>query len=188
MKNNELLSEYVIEELKDYIKNPKGYVVLSGEPGRGKSHVALYIYHCITPFVLPQFNHDIAWFVRQTDLNKQFTEAHEQYGSVNYLLEKSYETKLLVLDDLGTRTPSEAFMDFLYAIFDYRCEHRKTHGTIITTNLGSTEIKKNFGSAILSRIGSGRNYKVIGPDRRIEDKDSMARFCEKHGIEIPDKR
>jgi DNA replication protein DnaC len=169
MSTKKLLSEEIIIDLQEYAKNPQGFVILQGKNGRGKTHAALTIYQQNTPYVLPERDWDKAWFVNQSDLNMLFTEAHEIYGHVTNLLRQAYATRLLILDDLGTRTPSEAFKDFLYAIIDQRYKERESKGTIITTNLDSTRLRKDFSDAIFSRIACGRNYVVIGEDRRFTD-------------------
>jgi DNA replication protein DnaC len=169
METKKLLSEQVLEDLKEYALKPQGFVILQGLNGRGKSYAAMKIYQQNTPYVLPQRDHDLAWFVNQADLNMLFTEAHEIYGHTMGLLRQAYNTKLLVLDDLGTRVPSDAFKDFIYAVIDKRYSERHLKGTIITTNLDSTQIRKHFSDAIFSRMASGKNYVVLGEDRRFKD-------------------
>ncbi len=169
MATKQLLSEQVIEDLKEFVKNPQGFILLVGKNGRGKSYAAMRIYEQLTPYKLPFHDHDLAWFVNQADLNIMFAESNEIYGSSMSLLKQAYKSKLLVIDDLGTRPPSPAFMDFLYAVVDYRWNRRTETATIITTNLDSSRIRKDFGDAIFSRIASGQNYVVIGEDRRFTD-------------------
>ncbi len=79
------------------------------------------------------------------------------------------QTKLLVLDDLGTKTPSDTFGDFLYGLIDHRWNFKSTLGTIITTNMNGKITRERFGDAILSRIASGINIRFEGEDRRILD-------------------
>lgn len=169
MTTKKLLSEEVIKDLKDFVLNPQGFVLMVGKNGRGKSYAAMRIYEQLTPHKLPNHDHDLAWFVNQADLNMLFSEANEIYGHPMSLLKQAYNSRLLVIDDLGTRIPSLAFMDFLYAVIDKRWNERERKGTIITTNLDSTRIRKDFSDAIFSRIASGRNYVVIGDDRRFAD-------------------
>lgn len=169
MATKKLLSEEVILDLEDFAKKPQGFVILQGLNGRGKSYAAMAIYQRNTPFKFPAYNNDLAWFINQADLNMRYSEANEIYGHAISLLKQAQSSKLLVLDDLGTRTPSPAFGDFLYALIDKRWNDRAVLGTIITTNLDSTKLRKDFGDAIFSRIASGRNYVVTGPDRRFED-------------------
>jgi DNA replication protein DnaC len=79
------------------------------------------------------------------------------------------KTKLLVIDDLGTKAPSPAFGDFLYSIIDYRWNRRDTLGTIITTNMTGKITRERFGDAIISRIASGIVIRFDDEDRRIVD-------------------
>lgn len=169
MATKKLLSEEVIIDLQEYAKNPQGFVMLVGKNGRGKSYAAMRIYEQNTPYQLPQRDHDRAWFINQADLNMLYSEANEVYGHAINILRQAQNAKLLILDDLGTRTPSPAFADFLYALIDHRWNERASKGTIITTNLDSTKIRKDFGDAIFSRIASGQNYVVVGEDRRFSD-------------------
>lgn len=164
-----LSSEKVIEDLKSFVCNPYGFVILCGKNGRGKTHAASKVYEKLTPFKLPAYDLDCAWFINQADLNMLYAEAIDLYGHARGLLLQAYNTKLLVIDDLGTRVPSAAFGDFIYAIIDKRWNDRHSKGTIITTNLDSTRIRKDFGDASLSRMASGRNYTVIGNDRRLTE-------------------
>src|SRR5688500_13811602 len=162
MATKQLLSEQVIEDLQDYINKPYGFVLLTGKNGRGKSYTAMHVYSKLTPYKLPARDYDIAWFINQADLNMLFSDANEKYGSAIGLAKQLCATRFLVIDDLGTRTPTPAFMDFLYAVIDKRWNERDKKGTMITTNLGSAAIRLDFGDAIGSRILSGRNYVVIG--------------------------
>jgi len=169
MVTKQMLSEEAIIDLEDYMKNPQGFVLLVGKNGRGKSYIAMRIYERLATFKLPARDHDQAWFINQADLNIVFADSIEIYGSSMALLKQLYVTRFLVIDDLGTRAPSPAFMDFLYAVVDKRWNERDSLATLITTNLDSSRIRKDFGDAIFSRIASGRNYVITGEDRRFTD-------------------
>lgn len=158
--------EDIITALKEYAKNPNGFLLLAGKNGSGKSFAAECIYQTQTRFVLPKHDHDSAFFISQSELNIEWSNQNADYGNTKSILTKCCSTKLFVLDDLGTRTPSDAFMDFLYAIIDKRWKLRDSHGTIITTNLNAELVGKLFGSAILSRISSGVCLRIDGEDRR----------------------
>lgn len=169
MVTKHLLSEEVIIDLQDFVKMPYGFVVFVGKNGRGKSHAAMNIYHALAYYKLPAHDHDQAWFINQAELNMQFAEMSQELGHIIPLLKQCQKCKLLILDDLGTRKPSDSFMDFLYAIVDHRWHNRENLGTIITTNLDSPGLRKYFGDAIFSRIASGRNYVFTGEDRRFTE-------------------
>ncbi len=169
MVTKTLLSEQLIEDLQDFILQPRGFILLVGKNGRGKSYAAMKVYEALSSYKLPDRDYDQAWFINQADLNMVFSEYIELYGNAMNLLRQVYKCKLFIIDDLGTRAPSPAFMDFLYAVIDKRWNERETLATIITTNLDSSRIRRDFGDAIFSRIASGKNYVVIGEDRRFTD-------------------
>lgn len=168
MNTKDILSEQVITELREYIIKPHGFVIFFGKNGRGKSYAAMKIYERMTPYKLPSKDDDFAIFINQATLNMKYSEEIAEYGYSLKLMDKMIKTKFLVLDDLGTRVPTAAFGDFLYAIIDARSVARYSCGTIITTNLDASRLRKDFGDAIFSRIGSGKVYNFIGPDRRFE--------------------
>jgi DNA replication protein DnaC len=150
--------------LYEYGKSPAGFLLLAGKNGSGKSFAAEAIYNMNTSFRLPSKDDEQAIFITQADLNIEWT----QYQGDNlYLSQKYKNTKLLVIDDLGTRKPSDAFMDFLYAVVDHRWRNRDTKGTIITTNLTSNDVRALFGDALLSRIASGIVRRWDHKDRRM---------------------
>ena len=107
--------------------------------------------------------------INQSMLTLKFQEFTEKYGDSNYLLKSMLYPKLLVLDDIGTRKPSDAFMDFLYAVVDYRYENREKCGTIVTTNLNAATMRQSFGDAFVSRAASGKIFRFEGKDRRINE-------------------
>ena len=155
----------IIHKVVNFIKNPQGYFLLSGTNGTGKTYLAKTIYEKLSHFKLPDFDDEESMFFTQANLNIKWNAQMTKYSDTTYFLNLLLKTKLLILDDLGTRTPSDPFMDFLYNVFDDRYNN-KNIGTVITTNLSSDDIKKKFGSAILSRIASGINIRIDGKDRR----------------------
>jgi len=157
-----------MEKIRAFAKNPKGFLLLAGANGTGKSYVAEAIYNLHTHYKLPYYDMDQAFFISQADLNERWLDSKNEGGSKE-LSDRLKQTKLLVLDDLGTKTPSEAFADFLYALIDFRWRSRDTHGTIITTNMTGKITRDKFGDPILSRIASGIQIRFEGEDRRIID-------------------
>lgn len=157
---NEKPAEYM-RHVKEFVANPVGLFLIAGTNGNGKSFTARAIYeNFYDPLMCKQF-----W--NQANLNMKFTQTHNEYGDTDYLLNEIIKAPLLVLDDIGTRKPSDAFMDFLYWIADQRYENRDTQGTIVTTNLNADAMTQVMGSAFTSRVASGRCVRHDGPDRRI---------------------
>lgn len=149
-----------MKAINDFVSKPKGFLLLSGKNGNGKTFSAKAIYEA---FWNPQT--DNKWW-NQADLNMKYQDVMATYRSSNYLLQTILEAPLLVLDDIGTRKPSDSFMDFLYVISDKRYNARHKCGTIITTNLNASSMREMFGDAFVSRVASGVCVRHDGPDRR----------------------
>lgn len=171
MKINELDQP---DDLKRYLNafaaSPRGFLMLSGDNGLGKSFCALAAYNAFSPYKLPAYDHDIAWLITQANLNVLWQKFNIDGHSTLSLLDNMVKTKMLILDDLGTRRPTEAFADFLYAIVDGRYCNRFDRGTIITTNKTIEKLRDYLGDAIVSRIASGKCFKFEGEDRRFNPK------------------
>ena len=116
-----------LTEIKDFLVkfalNPSGMVLLAGMNGTGKSYAARAVYSDFNP-PMSTMEFDDKIFTSQASLNIKWQEVINKYGTTLYLLKNLCYPKLLILDDIGTRAPSEAFLDFLYAIIDYRYENR----------------------------------------------------------------
>lgn len=149
-----------MQAIKDFVAYPKGFLLIAGKNGNGKSFSARAIYdHFYHP-------HNDNQFWNQAHLNMKWLEIYSEYGNTSYFLSQILKADLLVLDDIGTRKPSDAFMDFLYWIADQRYEKRREVGTIITTNLNSQAMREVMGDAFVSRVASGICIRHDGPDRR----------------------
>ena len=78
---------------------------------------------------------------------KERFESEEEAGGTRRLL----EAELLILDDLGTEAPSRATSSAIYRLINYRVAV-KGLPTIISTNLSSRQLEKNYDSAVVSRL------------------------------------
>ncbi len=153
-------SEEFMEAVHKFVACPRGYFLIAGKNGNGKSFTAQAI---MDHFSHPTLNHQ---FWNQTNLKHRWQKDFNEYGDTSYLLEEILKAPLLVLDDIGTRTPSPALMDFLYWIADRRYENRDKQATILTTNMNSDTMRKELGDAFVSRVSSGICIRWDGPDRR----------------------
>ena len=154
-----------MKAIEGFYQFPYGFFLMAGTNGTGKSFTAEVIYQKHSSFRLPQYDHDESWFITQADLNEIWLQSKGETFELSQGLKK---TKLLVLDDLGTRMPSSAFLDFLYALLDFRWRNRMTLGTIITTNMNSEKMREYFGDAIVSRVASDQVIRIDGLDRRFK--------------------
>ena len=147
-------------KLTQYALVPKGYLLLVGPNGTGRTYAAKAILHH-----QKLYDSDDYQFITQSELNSQWKHQLAEWKDDLYLLDQYKRYKFLILDDIGTRIPSPAFGDFIYAIIDKRCNNYQS--TVITTNLNSSQMRERFGDAITSRVASGMVIRFKGKDRRI---------------------
>jgi DNA replication protein DnaC len=147
-----------MQALKDFVARPRGYLLLAGKNGNGKSFSARAIFE--------HFSHIDNHFWNLVDLKAKWLSDYNKYSDTSHLLGEILRAPLLVLDDVGTSKPTDAFMDFLYCISDKRYENQQNLGTIITTNLDIESMRKIMGDAFVSRVASGICVRNDEPDRR----------------------
>ncbi len=153
------------EQIKQFALNPKGFMILTGKNGTHKTTIALKCYYRVTPYRLPSRDDDKAIFITQAELHARWKK---DFSLEEELIDEMSHTKLFVLDDLGIRSPTDAFNEFLYAIVDRRWREREEKGTIITTNLNAREISERYGKPFFSRVASGIIITMEGEDERLK--------------------
>ncbi len=149
-----------IESLKKFCETFRGFLLLAGSAGTGKSYASV----CCMRKLLEKTQKSCR-FVNVADLYVQWLYLKKSGETELNLLEKFGSCDLLVLDDLGTRTPTESFLDFLYILLNQRCSKLST-GTIVSTNLNQQELGQKVGEQLLSRLMSGIIIKFSGNDKR----------------------
>ena len=166
---------YELDQPKEWVNkfiafsgNPRGFILMAGKNGTGKTTVATSIYDNMK-FVNRNPQIDDKLFFTQVDLFMKWTKDLKQWGETTYLYERLITTQLLVLDDIGTRSPSEAFKDFIYAVIEKRERHKDELGTILTTNLNAIQMREMFGDAIVSRVASSQVFRFEGNERRFHE-------------------
>lgn len=147
-----------------FAMKPRGFLLFAGKNGTGKTYSSEAIYDSV---IVPIIEEKL--FFTQVDLFMKWQKDMREWGEVSYTHQRLVEARLLVLDDIGTRMPSEAFKDFLYAVIEKRERWKDDVGTIITTNLNSTQMREMFGDAIVSRVASGQVFRFEGKDRRFQE-------------------
>ncbi|VDG31462.1 DNA replication protein [Lactobacillus plantarum] [Lactiplantibacillus mudanjiangensis] len=161
---------------KDYLSPKAKYnTILTGLPGRGKSHLALAMLKAVNQHSQVPMS---CLFVSVNKLMRlirsSFDYPDSKYTEAN-MIELCVNADLLVLDDLGseasfkqdTSEASEFVQRVLFGILDDR------NRTIITTNLKSEQLAKIYNPKLLSRMYKGINGHIIKfteetPDKREE--------------------
>jgi DNA replication protein DnaC len=148
------------ELMSHYARNPSGNLLFCGNSGSGKTYAACAI------LMEYKANKGLsARFVNASDLYLQWRDAVGLHNEKE-LSHRFTCVELLVLDDLGIRSPTDAFLDFIYSIVNTR--YNEMGGTIFTTNLNSVKMLEKFGESLTSRIICGKIIRIYGKDKRIE--------------------
>lgn len=156
----------------DFAKNPEGWLVLMGETGCGKTHLAAaivnYRYEAGKPalfVVVPEFLDHL-----------RSTFSPESKVSYDDVFESVKTAPLLVLDDFGEQSTTPWAREKLYQMLNYRYNSRLP--TVVTTRLSFDEILGEVDPAISSRLVDGQNsqpWQIMAPDYRGDRRASKKR-------------
>jgi DNA replication protein DnaC len=150
----------LLDFLESFGKKPYGFLTFFGNMGSGKTFASCALLESY------RANGGLTGrFLNLADLYANWKEAVAGNVSERTVVAPFADSELLILDDFGTRAPSEPFLDLLYLMIEKRSLSPRV-GTVITTNLSNEELKKVYGARILSRIGAGIPIKFTGNDRR----------------------
>jgi len=147
------------ELAKEFAENPKGWLILFGGYGCGKTHLAA----AIANYRLSQGKP--ALFVVVPDLLDHLRATFSPTSEVTYdeRFEEVRTAPLLILDDLGTQSATPWAQEKLYQILNYR--YNAQLPTVITTNRELEEIdarlRSRFNDRDLCQI-----YTILAPDFR----------------------
>lgn len=126
-----------------YAKSPKGWLLLKGGYGCGKTHLAA----AIANYRLE--NGHAVLFVNTPDLLDHLRAAFAPNAATGYdeRFDQVRNAPLLILDDLGTQSNSEWAQEKLYQIFNHR--YNAQLPTVITTNLDLEAIEIRIRSRMV---------------------------------------
>lgn len=154
---------------------PPGNVVITGDPGVGKSWLAAVM--CMATAEL------YAWHNEYVGLARMFIEDNQSMGRVGGLgsLDRYVRAHLLVIDDVGSgrQALTESQEERLYVVVNERWEAKRP--TIVTTNLTQLDLFEYLGVRIAERIKHGAiGLKLVGKSRR-ESAGSVADLISRGG-------
>jgi DNA replication protein DnaC len=143
----------------EYAKRPRGWLVLLGGYGAGKTHLAA----AVTNYNIEMGR--AAMFVVVPDLLDHLRAAFgpSSESGIDERLETIRETPLLVLDDLGAHHSTPWAQEKLFQILNHRYNGRLP--TVITTNQRLEELDPRIGSR-LSDLDLSQIYEIPAPDFR----------------------
>ncbi len=150
---------HAYELAKDFAHNPKGWLILVGGYGCGKTHLAAAIANERVEQGQP------ALFINVPDLLDYLRAAFSPTSQVGYdeRFEKVRTASLLILDDLGTENATPWAGEKLYQILNYRYSAQLP--TVITTNHQLEEIDVRLRSRMNDQ-DMCQIYAILAPDYR----------------------
>ena len=153
----------VRSQLKGYLDGQDYNIVLIGDTGVGKSHLA---YSALK--ALSDHTKKMGLFINIVDL---LAKIKEDFSLEAEYIRRISEAEWLVLDDLGTEKVTEWSNGILYSILNKRTK------TIITTNLNPRDIAGTYGKRVYSRIfkktGLGTTNEHVYQFKTQQDKRMM---------------
>ncbi len=144
---------------QQYAEKPKGWLVVTGTYGCGKTHLAA----AIGNFRAAEGDEPI--FIVVPDLLDHLRSTFSPSSTTTYdhLFEQIRSCKLLILDDLGTQTSTPWAKEKLFQLLNYRYEAKLP--TVITTSAKPDEIDPRVQSRLSdSRISTA--IAIIAPTYR----------------------
>ena len=137
-----------------------------GSPGLGKT----FLCNSIAKDLLEQGKSVIYQVSSELiDLIRKYKFDFENENNNSSSLNEIYNCDLLIIDDLGTELPTQFSSLAIYNILNKRLFNNKK--MIISTNLNTDEIMKNYSERIYSRLfGNFNMYKFYGEDIRLKKR------------------
>ena len=142
-----------------FAEEPKGWLLLSGGYGCGKTHLAASI-----------ANHRIendrsAFFVVVPDLLDHLRATFGPNSETSYddLFEEIRNTSVLVLDDLGVQVVTPWAQEKLFQILNHR--YNSQLPTVLTTNQRLEDLDQRLRSRLQDQ-DLVQNFKILAPDHR----------------------
>ncbi len=130
-----------------YAADPRGWLILQGEPGVGKTHLAYAIAGECIRRGRPAFAHTLP------DLLQRLREAFGMEGAFEQALDDLKRVELLVIDDFGAQRDTSWALDTVYQIVNHR--YAKRLPLVITTNLDLANAGDGISERLLSRLREG---------------------------------
>lgn len=119
---------------RDFPATDKPGLLLVGDPGTGKTHLAV-----ATLKTLVNRGHEVVFWDYQNLLERIRASYDPASGAAHReAYQEALECEVLLLDDLGAHRVTEWVEDTVTSIITYRCNHRKP--MIATTNLADNEM------------------------------------------------
>jgi len=148
-----------VEGVRRFIGEPRGWLMIQGSYGCGKTHLAAAIANGCLGKGIPVL------FVNIPDLLDYLRGAYSPNAEETYdeRFNEVRDAAILILDDLGTQNATPWAEEKLYQIFNTRYVHKRP--TVITTNLDLDDLDPRLRSR-LNDLDLVRKLRINAPDYR----------------------
>jgi DNA replication protein DnaC len=122
-----------------------GSLILSGQPGTGKSHLA----GAVLQAILPQY---VGAYVTLMDLIRGLRDTWRRDSEIteNQFLSRLEAIPLLVIDEIGVQYGTDGERAILFDVLDRR--YRNMRPAILMTNLSKDEFRVAIGDRVFDRL------------------------------------
>ena len=134
------------KEFAENFESQSRGIILLGDVGRGKTHLAAAITNAIASDL-----HTVM-FGNITSLLSVIKSTYKKDSELSErdILEIMAQVDLLIIDDFGKENPTKNTVSLIYQIVNRRYEDNKL--LVATTNYSMTNLKKTIGEATVSRL------------------------------------
>lgn len=163
-----LLSDKLKHTILDWDEKPAGTnMVLFGEKGRGKTHIAWAILRSL--FLSGKGVFGRSMFQLLKEMQHEFNAA--ETGDV---FTRAATVDYLLLDDIGAYQDTEWAVSQLTGLLDWR--YREQRASIVTTDLGLEDLREVLTGRVVSRLFAGdvTLIEATGPDLRRQQPPGQA--------------
>lgn len=128
----------------------RGFLVLTGIPGIGKSFGALVAMHGYLRERVKSWTEKSSWAVVAECAEHMFWATAKEIGDDKAVASRCSSVYLLVLDDLGKEDATKTSLSAVCGVISKRYDAKKP--TVITTELTIRDIEQRYGRYIVERI------------------------------------
>ena len=148
-----------VDGVRRFISEPRGWLLIQGSYGCGKTHLAAAIANGCLEKGIPVL------FINVPDLLDYLRGAYNPHAEETYddRFNEVRDAAILILDDLGTQNATPWAEEKLYQIFNARYVHKRP--TVITTNLDLDDLDPRLRSR-LNDLDLVRKSVITAPDYR----------------------
>jgi DNA replication protein DnaC len=129
------------EHITDFVKARRGFLIMTGKVGTGKSHLAVG--------AMVAFGVSSARLITHADFMRKL-RLHYNDDHKEDIVETCLGVGLLVLDDVGLAVGGKDELPTIHRVLDHRHSHRKP--TIITTNKSVDGLAEFLGERMTDRL------------------------------------